>query len=49
MPGDKILGHVIHGIFLPLDFFGIVALVSILITLDSRFILKILDRGVTIV
>ena len=49
MAGDMIHGHVIHGIFLPLDFFGIVALVSILITLDSRFISQIRDRVRTIV
>jgi hypothetical protein len=49
MAGDKILGHVIHSIFLPPDFLGIVALIPVLITLDSRFILQILDIGGTIV
>ena len=48
--GDMILGHVIHCIFLPLDAFSGVGLIPVLITLDSRFILQILDRvTVTIV
>ena len=45
--GDMILGHVIHCIFLPLNFFGIVALIPVLITLDSGFVVCIRD-GVTV-
>jgi hypothetical protein len=47
MPGDKILGHVIHCIFLPLDAFSGVGLIPVLITLDSRFVACIRD-GVTV-
>jgi len=45
-----ILRHVIHCIFLPLDAFSGVALIPVLITLDSRFVSSIRDRGrVTVV
>jgi len=50
MAGDMILGHVIHCIFLPLDAFSGVGLIPVLITLDSRFVACIRDRGrVTVV
>ena len=45
MAGDMILGHVIHCIFLPLDAFSGVGLILVLITLDSRFVSCIRDRG----
>ena len=46
--GDMILGHVIDCIFLPLDAFS--GLIPVLITLDSRFVSPIRDRGrVTVV
>ena len=40
-----ILGHVIHGIFLPLDAFSGKSLVVILIRLPLRFVACIRDRG----